>query len=150
MKKKITKLFLVLSFAFVACNRSISTTEEWVSFCKSECDIESVYNEFMSMTPTNSISVYRKLADELAVNENSKKETCYAFIYMMTLISMDIDSHPEKYSLAEIANFNELADKNPQRYNTALLHAIKQIDDVSTEIQTFARLSGSNMLQIDK
>lgn len=148
MKKLIFLLFAIgILLFYSACNSPISTTEEWVSFCKREPNVESVYNEFISITPSNSIAIYRALTDELSANDNCRKETCYAFVYMMSLLSMDIDSHPEKYSLADVANFNEIADNNPQYYTTAVLHAIKQTGDISTEIQTFARLTGSKMLQ---
>ena len=74
MNKMIFSIVAIGTLFFFACNRPISTTDEWVSFCKSERNVESVYNKFMSMTPTNSITIYRALADTLAANDNCKKK----------------------------------------------------------------------------
>ena len=139
----------IMSF-YSACNRPISTKDDWVYFCKCERNVEAVYNKFMSMSPTNSIAVYRALADELAADDKCQRETCYAFVYMMSLLTLDIGSHPEKYSLENIAQFNDVADNNPDDYLTAVLHSVKQTGDVSTEIQTFKILLGSNISTVEE
>ena len=132
--------------------KATTLTTEWISFCKNHPSAESIYHKFESITPANSISIYQELVKTLANNEKNSGEKCDAFYYMFTLLTFDIDSHHDKdsdgkYSDDDVARFNEITESQDFIMATAHSGGGKDIRD---DLQTFAKLSGSNILQTEQ
>lgn len=150
MNKMIFSLFAIGTIFFSACNRPISTTDEWVSFCKSNPDAKSIYNMYESMTLSNCLEIFGELEAELEDVNNCTKEKCYAFTYILHLLSFDWDTHPERFGDNERDRLNEVFHRHyffAALYNASKQTGSTQTGAISTEIQTLARLFGSKMMQ---
>lgn len=155
MRSKNIFLLAIMAVIMVGCSspekkNNISTTEEWVSFCKNKPDAESIYNTYMSMSLSDCIAIFGELETVLENDNNCTKEKCYAFSYMLHLLSFDWDSHPEKFDDKERDRLNEVFHRHyffAALYNASTQTGDTQTGDISTEIQTLARLFGSKMLQ---
>ena len=155
MRHKFYLLLAIIAIIAVGCGTSekknnISTTEEWVSFCKSNPNAESIYNVYESMSHSTCIAIFGELEAELEDINNCTKEKCYAFSYILHLLSFDWDTHPERFGEKNRDGLNEVFHRH--NFFVALYNASKQTGDtqtgaISTEIQTLARLFGSRMMQ---
>lgn len=151
MRHRFVFLLAIMTVIMVGCSPekgNISTTKEWISFCKSKPDAETIYHKFETISPVNSISIYHELVKTLAKNEKNSGEICEAFYYMFSLLTFDIDSHHDKdsdgkYSDDDVARFNEITESWDFIIATAHSGGGKDIRD---DLQTFAKLSGSTIL----
>ena len=134
-----------------ACNRPISTAEEWVEYSKEHTELYVIYEELEKIAPDNLIDIYGILSsvvgNDNTINNFSITDVCFAYWYIYAFIPLDFDVNRNKYTVAQMDKFERIMKQ--QTDQNAENNTIRHIGDAKMIeiLKTFAALSGSQKYQ---
>lgn len=134
-----------------ACNRPISTAEEWVEYSKEHTELYVIYEELEKIAPDNLIDIYGILSsvvgNDNTINNFSITDVCFAYWYIYAFIPLDSDVNRNKYTVAQLDKFERIMKQ--QTDQNAEKNTIRHIGDAKMIeiLKTFAVLSGSQKYQ---
>lgn len=149
------KLFYLFTLGFIllhsACNRPISTAEEWVNYSRQHSELYVIYEELEKIAPDNLIDIYGELSsvvgNDNAINNYSSKDVCLAYWYIYAFVPINFDVNRNKWTVAQMDMFERImnlqTDLNAQK-NTIRHVGNAQMIEI---LKTFAALSGSQTYQ---
>lgn len=153
---RMNKMFFpLLAIGFVcfysACNRPISTAEEWVNYSRQHTELYVIYEELEKIAPDNLIDIYGELSsvvgNDNAFNNYSSKDVCLAYWYIYAFVPINFDINRNKYTVDQMDMFERImnlhTDLNAQN-NTIRHVGNAQMIEI---LKNFAALSGSQTYQ---
>lgn len=153
MKKMIFSLFAIGTMFFSACNRPISTAEEWVEYSRTHTELSVIYDKLEELAPDKDklIDIYGELSsvvgNDNTIKNYSSKDVCLAYWYIYAFIPINFDVNRNKYTVAQMDMFERImnlqTDLNAQN-NTIRHVGNAQMIEI---LKTFAALSGSQKYQ---
>lgn len=153
MKKMIFSLFAIGTMFFSACNRPISTAEEWVEYSRTHTELSVIYDKLEELAPDKDklIDIYGELSsvvgNDNTIKNYSSKDVCLAYWYIYAFVPLDFNDNRDKYTAAQTDRYarimesqtDQIAQNNTERY----IGDAKMIEI----LKTFATFSSSQYYQ---